>query len=229
MEQVFDFREFLLSLAKKMRLVILLGAIFLVLGGGFGIYKAMSEVFVSTASANVNIIQDSQTVNIKDVMANIDSVITGDYYYTGILESIKKNMDNDGFLKLFSNQKEPKIRDLKEIIKVYTQGNLVLIDVTASDGVVAQDAAVVGMNYLIDQIPNFIKTVVVSEQGQHTINLKEKDGDTIFSQAFIFGILGLIAGIAIGVLSIFFVDIFDLRIKSKDDLKQYKLPILGEI
>lgn len=55
MDQVFDFREFLLWLVKKCKVILLFAVILLILGAAFGWYKGSREQYMTTASANVNL------------------------------------------------------------------------------------------------------------------------------------------------------------------------------
>lgn len=231
MEQVFDLREFLVNIFKKFKLVLILAILFGIVGGAFGFLKAGDNEFTTSSSASVNIMNDKATdaTALTSIMTSIKDTIGGDFFYTGILNSIRKNVDSTEFNQLFEGQKQPSIASLKDIIKIYVNGNLVLIDVVTSSEALSVEASSVGRKYIISQLSENINNITIKEQGQQTVNISMQNGNTPKDKAIKFGILGFGGGAVLAILWIFFVDIMSLKIKSANDLKKYNLPILGEI
>ncbi|MFZ2538908.1 MAG: hypothetical protein WAX04_08390 [Oscillospiraceae bacterium] len=231
MEQVFDLREFIVNIFKKFKLVIIMAVVFGLLGGIFGFMRVGSDKFTTTSAGSVNIVTNRATdaTALTSAMTSIKDTVSGDFFYTGVLNSIKQNVDGGEFNQIFGGQKQPSIASLKEIIRIYVNGNLVLIEVTTTNEALSVEASNAGRKYVIEQLGKNINNIEVKEQRQQTVNTSLQNGDTPKGKAIKFGILGFGGGLVLAVLWIFFIDIMSLKVKSADDLKKYNMPILGEI
>lgn len=230
MEQVFDFREFVIMMVKKFKLVIILGLIFAVLGAIFGYIKYPdTDLIKTTSSASLSITDKTQDATaLANAATNVNAVVTYDTFYVGVLEQLAQTLNEEEMNILFEGDRTPKITDLKEYITMYVKGNVVYADVTSHDEEVSQKASKLCIDYAIEQIPTFSEDVAVKFLQQQNVNLTKQNNDTLLKSVLLYGILGLVGGIVIGVLWVFFVDIFDLRVKTASDLRKYGLPVLGE-
>ncbi len=231
MEQVFDLREFIVNIFRKFKLVIIMAVVFGLLGGVFGFMRVGKDKFTTTSATSVNIItnQTTDATALTNIMTSIRDTVSGDFFYIGVLNSIKKNVDNTEFNEIFDGQKQPSIASLKEIIKIYVNGNLVLIDVATTNEALSIEAGNAGRKHIIEQLGKNINNINLTEQTQQTVNTSLQNGDTPKSKAIKFGVLGFGGGMVLAILWIFFIDIMSLKVKSADDLRKYNLPILGEI
>lgn len=230
MEQVFDFREFMFTLLKKCKLILILAVVFAILGAGFGYLKSGGEEYMTTAGASVGLAKVTlESAPLTDTMKNVDAIISDNFFYTGMVNHIKKSMGNEKFDALLSHVKNPKLSDMKKIVKVYTKGNLILIDSTCEEPELTQDASRAGMEYILERLPKLNEYVNLTKQSEQTVDLRIQEGSSRTSEILKFGILGFGGGIVLGILWIFFVAVFDLRVKSAVDLKKYSLPVLGEL
>ncbi|MEG0692310.1 MAG: hypothetical protein RR444_04435 [Oscillospiraceae bacterium] len=231
MEQVFDLREFIVNIFKKFKLVIIMAVVLGLLGGAFGFFKGVEDKFTTTSSASVNIADQKSTdaTALTSIMTSIKDTVSGDFFYTGILNSIRQSVDSEEFNKIFEGQAQPSIASLKEIVRVYVNGNLVLIDVTSSDEALSVEAGEAGRKHIIDQLGKNINNIDITAQRQQTVNTTLQNGNTPKKNAIKFGILGFGGGLVLAIFWIFFIDVMSLKVKSADDLKKYNMPILGEI
>lgn len=230
MDQVFDFREFLLWLVKKCKVILLFAVILLILGAAFGWYKGSREQYMTTASANVNLSRrTTDSTALTSTMQSIKEYVTDNYFYNGLLDQMRQELTQERFSNFFRGNKEPKLDDLKKVITVYTRGNLVLIDVISGDKQLSIDASKIGQDYIVKAVSQPYADVVVTVQGQQTVDLRIQNGDTVTADLLKFGILGFGGGIVLGILFIFFVQIFDLRVKEASDLRHYHIPVFGTI
>lgn len=230
MEQVFDFREFVLMLLKKCKLALILLLIFGVLGAAFGYWRGSRDSFLSTSSATVALVREStDPAALTNTMKDISSLATSDYFYSGIKPALKTALGEERYLSLFPKAKEPTLSKLKEIVKFYTSGNLLMVDVTSSNPDLAAQAGAAAMDYALTEVGAANKTVMMQSHGQITVDVNEQNGSSEWSEALKFGILGMAGGFALGILWIFFADVFSLKVTSANDLRKYKLPVLGEL
>lgn len=230
MEQVFDFREFVMMLLKKCKLALLLLVIFGILGGAFGYWRGSHDNFLSTSSATVTLTKASLDPSaLTNSMSDINALSSSDYFYAGVKPDLKEKLGEADYLRLFPNGKEPTLSKFKEIVKFYTKGNLFLVDVTSSDTSLASRASTVAMEYALEEIAAANKLVTLESHGQITVDLNEQNGSDEWNEMLKFGILGMVGGLALGILWIFFADVFSLKVKSVNDLRKYNLPILGEL
>ena len=118
---------------------------------------------------------------------------------------------------------------MKDYVKVYTKGNLVLIDTTSKNRELSAKASHAGIEFVLRRIPEYNQNVTMSKQPEQTVDLKEQQGSNRKSDAVKFGILGFGGGIVLAILWTFFAGVFDLRVKCAADLKKYRLPVLGEL
>lgn len=231
MDEVFDLREFIMYIVRKFKLVIVVALVCAVLGAAFGFFSAGKEKFTTTSSAGVNVITktDSDATALTSIMTNIKDTVAGDYFYTGVLNSIQKNVDSQEFNRIFEGNKRPAIADLKKVIKIYVNGNLVLIDVTVTDEALSVEASNAGRTYIMEELSKNINNISVVERGFQTISASLQTGEIPKTKAIKFGVLGFGSGIILTVFYIFFVDVMSLKVKSIADLKKYKLPVFGEV
>lgn len=208
MEQVFDFREFIVNIFKRYKLVLVPALIFCLLGSLFGLYKASGEHYMTTYTANVNMTSANTEADVlTGTMKNITAIIESDYFYNNIVDEIKKEMTNGEFSEIFSDDKEPSISKIKEVIVLHTKGNLILLDITSERPELTKEACEIGINYIVREIPSMINNISVSSLGSQTVDISEQKGETVGKDVALFGILGLVGGIAIGVLFIFFSEV----------------------
>ena len=230
MEQVFDFREFMLTLLKKCKIIIILAVVFAVLGAGFGYLKSGGDKYMTTSGASVGLAKRTlESAPLTDTMKNVDAIISDNFFYTGMVNYIKQSMGTDKFDSLLSHVKNPKLSDMKTIVKVYTKGNLVLVDSICDDPELTKEASHAGIEFILERLPQLNEYVNLTQQAEQTVDLRIQEGSSRKSEILKFGILGFGGGIVLGILWIFFVAVFDLRVKSAADLKKYSLPILGEL
>lgn len=230
MEQVFDFREFVLNITKRLKGILIFALILAVLFGGLGYIKANSDVYMTTYTATVNMTGGNKEADVlTGTMKNLTAILDSDYFYNNIVNEIRKNMTSGEFEEIFSTNKELSINDIKDVIVLSIKGNVILIDISSSDKELSKEACEIGINYIVNEVPNMIHNTTVSALGSQTVNLSEQKGESTFKMVALFAALGLILGIGLGVIWIFFVDVFDLKLQSADDLRKFGLPVLGEI
>lgn len=225
-QQFFDLREFLLLLLKKAKLFIIFAVVLAVLGGAFGFLTSGSDDFISTSSASVNTKNDISTdaTALTSIMSSIKETLNGDFFYTGILEQIRSDMNNAEFESLFGNSKQPSIASLKTVIRLYVNGNLVLVDVTGDEKLVAE-ASEIAIKYVAERLSENINSINITVQRNQLVNKSLQTGDTAKSRAIKFAVLGFAGGIVLAALWIFFFDVMSLKVTSKEDLKKFKLPV----
>lgn len=224
-QEVFDLREFLLLMLKKSKLFIVLALVFAILGGAFGFFTANENSFVATTSASVNTNNEmTDATALTSIMTSVKDTINGDFFYTGILEAIRADMDTSEFSKLFGNSKQPSIANLKTVIRLYVNGNLVLVDVTGDEKLVLE-ASNIARKYVVERLLKNINSITITEQSEQVINKSLQTGDTAKSRGIKFALLGFGGGIVLAALWIFFFDVMSLKVKDKEDLKRLKLPV----
>lgn len=231
MEQVFDFREFVIKIWKKFKLAVVLGLILALLGGVFGFLtfpkkdeiKAISTAAVSMAD------RTKDGTALTNTMSMINSVVTGDNFYISVLQNLSTTLNKTRVVSLFDGDESPKIKKLKEVIILSVRGNIVSVEVISGDKQLSNDAVTICMDYIIKQIPIFNDDVSVKPLQQQTINITKQNNDSVIKKMLLYTALGMGGGIVIAIMFIFFVDIIDLKVRCAADLKRYKLPILGEI
>lgn len=230
MDQVFDFREFILKLWRKFRLALLLGLIFAILGGAFGYIKYPDgDLIRTTSTANVTMNDKTKDPTaLTNAMLTINPVISNDTFYLGLLQELGKTLEQDQLDDLFLGDVTPKIEDMKEVINVYTKGNVVFADVTSTNKTIADVASLSCINYSIKQITMFSDGVTAKLLEQQSVNMTEQNNDSKLKSIMLYTIFGFAGGIVLAILLIFFIDIVDLRVKHLDDLKRFGLPVLGD-
>lgn len=231
MEQVFDFREFVIKMFKKFKLALIVGLIFCLFGGAFGYIRyPNADQMKTTSSASISFADNIQDATaLSNALTNINAVVTYDNFYVGILQQLSDNLSVEEIDVLFPWDNTPQIKDLKDIISIYIKGSVVFADVTTNDAELAKKASKVCIDYASQTIPTFFEGTTVKYLNQQTVNITSQNNDSIQNNMLKFAVLGLGAGIVLSLLFIFFVDILDLKVKTQDDLKKYGLPILGEI
>lgn len=231
MEQVFDFREFVIKAFKKFKSALILALIFAILGGIVGVIKSKQpDVYKNVASASVSFSDNSQDATaLTNATKNINDVITYDSFYYGILQELSYNFTVEELQTLFDGVKTPKISKMQEIINVYMKGSVVFISVTCDEPELCEKASKICIDYSIKEIPNFFEGTSVKFLQQQKLNVSNQNNPSKPKTIIKYSVLGLGGGFVLAILFIFFVDVLDLRVKSKEDLLKYGLPILGEV
>lgn len=231
MEEFFDFREFMVNILKKFKLVLILALILGLLGAIFGYVKGVDHKFTTTTSASVNIkdIKVIEGTALESVMRSIKDTVSGSFFYTGIYNYISDNTSSEEYDVFFNKDKHPSIEELKEIIKINVNGNLVLTDAIVVDEKLSVKVSSLCRQYVIEQLSNNINNVELKEQAIQTVNTSLQNGDTPKKKSTKYGLLGFGGGIVLAILWIFFVDVMSLKVKCADDLKKYNIPVLGEV
>lgn len=225
MEQVFDFREFMLLLLRKCRIPVILALVFGLLGGGFGFLTGGAEEYRSTAGVSVSIVASARdTAPLTDTMNSLNAILSDDYFYTSMVDFMREDMTPERFGALLEGKRNPTLSELKEVVKISVKGNLVLVTVQSGSSELTDAAADAGIRYAMSRIPQLNANVSVGEADLQTVNVSELEGGGRLNKALRFGILGLGGGIVLGVLWIFFFNVFDLKVRSADDLRKYGLP-----
>lgn len=225
MEQFFDLREFLIMLLKKSGFFIILAVICGLIGAGFGFVAGGDTLYTSTASASVNTTgETTDATALTSIMTSVKDTVSGDFFYTGILAAIREEMDDKEFSTIFGESKQPSIANLKQVIRLYVNGNLVLIDVTSKNQELSTEAANVARKFVVERLTANINNITITNQGVLTVDKALQAGDTLKSRVVKFGVFGAAGGIVVGVLWVFLVDAMSLKVKKAEDLKKFKLP-----
>lgn len=230
MEQVFDLREFIVGVFKKFKILLILAIVFAIAGGAFG-YASFpnNDKVQSNATATVLMLDKKQNATaLESAMKLINSYITSDTFYVALLSELSANLDQAYMRTLFAGDETPKLDDVKEILKVYTKGNIVIVEVAASDAEITSKAAGLCIDYIVENVPQYNDTVEAALLSNETVNITKQNNDSAMKDAIKFAILGLAGGAALGILVIFFGDIFDLRVKKASDLRRFNIPILSD-
>lgn len=230
MEQVFDLREFIVGIFKKFKLVIILSVVFAVAGGVFGYASFPNDDKIqSTSTAAISLIDKQQnSTALESAMKMINSYVTSDTFYTALLNELSTEMQSANLGGLFGGDATPKMTDVKEILKIFSKGNIIVSEVTSTDPSLSLQAAELCNLYIIENVPKFNDTVAAIKLGNETVNITSQNNDSALKEALKFAILGLGGGIVLSILFIFFVDILDLRVKKKSDLKRFNIPVLSD-
>lgn len=230
MEQVFDFREFFLKLLHKCKIIIVLAVLFGILGGCYGIFLAGQaaggeDTFTATSAATVNIDNPSDKIQWTpaSIMTTVDSTVGSDFVYANFADELTEN----GLEQVLGGKADPTVADMKLIAKFYTKGNLLFADITTPDQELSRKASEVAITYLAQSVPAFLNHVTVVPQDKQTINVVTQVAPSKTQKALKFGVLGGAAGVVLGFLWIFFFDVFDLKVRSDEDLRKFGIPVLG--
>ena len=232
MEEVFDFREFVLSLLKRIKGILISAIIFGLLGGGYGFLTAGTvgeggETFTATCAASVNV-DDSGTITQwtpGSVMGYIDALTASDFVYAEFGDVLVQN----GLGEVVGNTEEPTAADVQLAVKFYTKGNLLLADITTDSEEHSRQASEVALDYLATSFPKLLNHITVTPQGRQTINIVEMPAPSRVKRGLKYGLLGTAGGIVLGFLGSFFFDVFDLKLRSERDLKKFGIPVLGVV
>lgn len=231
MEQVFDFREFVIKIWKKFKLAVILGLILALLGGAFGYLSyPKSDSIKATSTAAVSMVDRTKDgTALTNAMSMINSVVTSDNFYISVLQNLSTTLDKGRVEMLFDGDDSPKLSKLKEVIVLSVRGNIVSVEILSIDEQLSSDASAACMDYMIKQIPIFNDDVLVKHLQNQSFNVSKQNNDSVIKKTLLYTGLGLGGGIVVAIMLIFFVDIIDLRVGCAEDLKRYKLPVLGEI
>lgn len=223
-QEFFDLREFLIMLFKKSRLFIVLAVICGIIGAGAGFFLEGDPQYTSTASASVNTTGlTTDATALTSIMASVKETISGDFFYTGILAAIREAMDEGEFIAIFGEKTQPSIANLKKIIRLYVNGNLVLVDVTSKNESLSTEAANVARGFVIERLSANINNIEITNQGVLTVDKALQAGDTLRIRVVKLGVFGGVGGIVVGVLWVFLVDAMSLKVKKAEDLKKFHL------
>lgn len=228
MDKVFDLREFILLLLKKGKLFIIFAVVLGFLGGAFGFLNGGDELYICTTSASVNTQNDGMTdaTALTSIMTSVKDTLSSDFFYTGIFQAIFESMTQEQVKLLFGNVEQPTVESLKNVIKLYVKGNLVLVDVTGEKQVV-EPASELARGYVMGRLTQNINNIILEEEGKQVIKQSVQTGDTAKSRTLKFGILGFGGGLVLAALWIFFFDVMSVRVKKAEDLKRYGLPVFS--
>lgn len=176
-------------------------------------YKSTSRIYVNTEGQ-----QTSTDVNANAIAGAANLLPT----YIEVLQS-------KTFLDIVSDDLDNKYsaKDITEMItlEAVTDTNIILITVTNPDAHVAYLVC----SSIVNNAPNEIARVFGGGSTKMTEYPEEADKAEPMHTARN-AIIGFIAGAAIAMVIIFLVNMFDTRVKSKEELvSRYRLPILGEV
>lgn len=229
MEQVFDFREFMLLLLRKCKLPLILAVAFGILGGAFGFVTGGGDLYRTTAGVNVNIVASArETAPLTDTMNSISSIVSDNFFYTGMIAAMQEDLTEERFSQLLDGKRSVRLSDLKDVISISVKGNLILVTVEARDSALSRDAAHAGLQYASARIPQINANVSMGEPDEQTVDVNALEGGGRASKALKFGLLGLGGGLVIGILWIFFFQVFDLRLHTPEDLGRREYPAAWE-
>ncbi len=230
MEQVFDFREFVFSVLRRIKLMLILGAVLGVLGAGCGVYSASSagggeETFTATSAAAVNLRDGGEIPywTLSNIMATIDAVSGSDFTYANFAEELAAQ----GLSQVLPKGEDISAADIKTVVKFYCKGNLLLADVTTGDRDLSSQASQCAIAYLSRTVPQLLNHVEIVPLDRQTVSLTTQPAPSKLRQGLKFGLLGAAGGIVLGLLWGFFFDVFDLKVRSERDLQKYGVPVLG--
>lgn len=230
MEQVFDLREFLIMLVKKARVFIVFALVLGILGALFGFLRKTEDVFTVTSSSSVNLSATvTEAAALTNTMTTVRETITSDFCYNGAYLAIEEAIGTEKCVKLFGSDAQPSVTALKEVIRFYTSGNLILAEATSTDILIATTVSQVSLDYLNARISENINNIVVTPLHQQTANKTEQEGASPLSNAVKFGLVGFIGGIVLALIWVFFFNVMSVKVNSDDDLKKYPYPILGSV
>lgn len=230
MEQVFDLRQFILMIFKKCKNVAIVALIFALLGGAFGWYKfPRDDKIMSTSTASVSFVDKMQDATaLSNAMSMTNAYLVSETFHTEMLNELSQFMDSVKLTKLFGGDSTPNLEDIKKVMKVQTKGNIIIVDVTATDNIIPKEASEMCINYIVNAVPKFNENLTARQLGNEIVNVTMQNNDTLAKDILKFAMLGLAGGIVISVLAIFFVDVFNLKLKNVDQLKKYNKAIFNE-
>lgn len=225
MEQVFDFRQFVLFLWKRGKVILALACILAVLGAGYGYFVrsrtpsgGIKDTYTCTSAVSVN--TRSEDVSFSGVMSIVDATLSSDYTLDTLAKAIAEACP--GFLA------SPSAGALKAAGKISIKGNLVLFEATTADGALSESAVKAGAAEIAAFLNGSMVTLKAEALPEQMHATNTAVAVSRMKTAVKFAIFGGAAGIGIGVLFFAFFGIFNLRVNSAEDLKQFGLPILAD-
>ena len=235
MDQVFDFRECFLTLLRRFKLLLILALVCGILGGLFGFaVKAdgfsgdLRDTYTVTSVVSVNLNRQEKDVPLSSIMTTIDGVLQSNYFQTTLMQAgFDKPELESAVAELFPQPETTELDEFKKTVKTSIKGNLILVEVTAHSQQNAQAYSIFSADYIAKEISGMVTTVSMTPKEKQTILQNSAVWTDKLVTTAKFGILGAAGGFGLGILWIFFFNIFSLKIKSADDLKTFGLPVLG--
>lgn len=148
---------------------------------------------------------------------------------SNIMETYIQLLETNDFMKKVSEalDNEYSAKDLKRAVRFYKEGTTknLYMDVVTSDPDASLHIANVVSNLVPEWIIGITDASVVSVADQPQLPSRAYNDYTARNT-----VIGFLAGIAIMVGTLILVDMFDIRIKSEEDLiNRYDIPVLGSI
>lgn len=230
MDKVFDFREFVLGFVKKFKLLFILALVFAILGGAFGYMRyPKNDIYFSSSTATISTIDKTQdSTALSNAMIMLNAYVTSDSFYTEMLNELAVTMDDKTLATLFDGDSTPNLQKVKEIVSVTTKGNIVIVGVSAADKILPQKTSELCADYVVGNVTKYNDALSAKKLGNEVVNLTKQQNSSALSNALKFAILGFGGGVILGILVIFFVDVFDLRVKSISSLNHFAPVHVGD-
>lgn len=235
MENVFDFREFLLNLLKKGKFILILALVLGFIGAGYGYLKQgdslsgdLSDTYTATTTLAANLKDPGSAISVNTALLTVTANLSTDYFYEGLLEEYRN--DESGLLaELFPGKAEPTAGDVRNIVAITTKGSWLFFAVTTENEIVSARAAEAGGKYVSTLMNDTLTNVTMDQMTRQSITANHHVAVSRMKVGIKFGLLGVAAGLGIGILLLSFVSIFSLKVSSAKDLRRYDAPILGEL
>lgn len=234
MEQVFDFREFLLNLLKKGKFILILALALGIIGGAYGFFKQGSSLsgdirdsYTATAAMSTNQKDITSSIPINTALLTVTANLSTDYFYEGLLEEYRSA--EGGLLADIFGKTDPTVADLRNKVTISTKGSLLFFAVSTENEEVSARAAEVGGNYVTETVNNTIASVYLTQLDRQSLTVDHHVAVSRMKVGMKYGILGVAAGLGVGILLLSFISIFSLKVQSVKDLRKYDIPILGEL
>ena len=230
MEEVFDFRSFVMGIVRRWKALCIPLVVFGLLGGAFGYARAsmageQQPSYTATAAAAVNLVDAGEIPywTLSGVMATVEAVSASDFTYANFADELA----DQGLSQIVGESADPSIDEIKQSIRFYIRGNLLLAEVTSHSQELSTQASQAGVTYLSEVLPELISHISVEPLDRQTVSMAVTPAPSKLRKAVKFGALGGAGGLVLGLLWIFCVDVFDPRAQSRRDLTRYGLPVLG--
>lgn len=176
-------------------------------------YKSTSRMYINTEAQQTSTdVNTNALTGAANLLPTYIDVLTSKTF----LNSVSDDMDN-----------KYTVEDITSMIalEAVVDTNIISIEVLHEDPHVAYLVC----SSFVNNAPNEIARVFGGGSTKLTEHPEEADEPEVMHTARN-ALIGFIAGAAIAMVVIFLVNMFDTRVKSKDELvSKYNLPILGEI
>ncbi len=230
MEEVFDFRAFVLGLLRRWKALLIPFIVLGLIGGGVGFIRAgrageEQPNYTATAAASVKLIDQGEIPywTLSGIMATVEAVSASDFTYANFADELAEQ----GLSQVLGGAADPGPEEIKQSVRFYIRGNLLLTEVTTHSQELSTQASQAGVNYLAEVLPSLISHIQVEPLDRQTVSMTVTPAPSKLRKAVKYGALGGAAGLVLGFLWIFCVDVFDPRLRSARDLERFGLPVLG--